>query len=355
MAVNIGDSINGALKQANSLSTGAVSKATSMFTGGLQENIALVDSTAKSGIESLNSFKDNQINALNGFIKKVSSGALSISELSSYIDVRNGFKIDYAGLGKRLGEAAGFPIDSVLNMTQDIKQQAMDLLDSYQNKNWLGLLNAAGLNIDSMDGSYELTSMLSDVINRYSAEDSDFSTIVDRTAQTAFLNVMIQYTVSAGMWEGIDTLLAQYTVKQDGIDALANSAVYAINAGDVYTLRAVVDRVSVARVVALNKSVIVDLLRNFRFKSDATNAQYPDYRTRLVDLLNMLEPGWDVKQFGRFTAKLLAPFTACSQDVTTLLQYDPQYRDQVLMAKLYPEQDKIELLKANYPNLAVIQ
>lgn len=355
MAVNIGDSINGAMKQASSLSTGAVSKATSMFTGGLQENIALVDSTAKSGIESLNSFKDNQVNALNGFIKKVSSGALSISELTQYIDIRNGFKIDYAGLGKQLGTAAGFPIDSVLNMTNDIKQQAMNLLDNYRNKDFMGLLNSAGIRIDFLDDNYELTSMLADVINRYSAEDSEFSTVVDQAAQIAFLNVMIQYTVSAGMWEGIDTLLAQYTVKQDGIDALANSAVYAINAGDVYTLRAVVDRVGVARVVALNQNVVVDLLRNFRFKSETTNSQYANYRTRLIELLNMLKPGWDVKQFGKFTAKLLSPFTACSQDVTTLLQYDPQYRDQVLMAKLYPEQDKIELLKGNYPNLAVIQ
>ena len=354
MAVDISNSIGPALKQAGSVTAGAVNKATSMFTGGLKEDLALVDSTAKNGIASLNAFKDDQIGALNGFIKKISSGALSISELTSFIDIRNGFKIDYAGLGKRLGEAAGFPIDSVLNMTNDIKQQAMNLLDAYQNKNYLGLLNSLGINIDSMDGSYELTSMLTDVINRYSNEDSEFSKVVDRTAETAFLNVMLQYTVSAGLWEGIDTLLGQYTVKQDGLDALASSAVYAVNNGDVYTLRACVDRVGVAKIKAMNPDVIVELLRNFRFKSDATNDQYPNYRTRLLDLLNMLEPGWDTVKFGNITAKKLAPFTQCSTDVTTLLQYDVRYREQVLMAKLYPQQDKIDLLKTNYPNLAVV-
>lgn len=355
MAVDISNSISSAMKQAGSLSTNAVSKATSMFTGGLQENLALVDSAAKSGVASLNAFKDSQINALNGFIKKVSGGALSISELTSYIDIRNGFKIDYAGLGKRLGEAAGFPIDSVMNMTNDIKQQAMNLLDAYQNKNYLGILNSLGIEIGTMDGSYELTSMLTDLLSRYSAEDSEFSSYVDRTAQVAFLNVMLQYTVSAGLWEGIDTLLAQYTVKEDGLSALANSASYAVNNGDVYTLRAIVDRVGVARVKALNPTVVASLLQNFRFKANTTSDQYPDYRTRLIGLLNLLEPGWDTKKFGSITAKKLEPFVTCSTDVVTLLQYDTRYREQVLVAKLYPKADLMDLLKANYTNLAIVQ
>lgn len=354
MAVNIENSIGPALKQAGTVSTGAVSKATSMFTAGLKEDVALVSTTTKKGIATLNAFKDDQISSVNNFIKKISGGSLTISELSSYIDIRNGFKVDYMGLGKRLGEAAGFPIDSVLNLSNEIKQQAMDLLDAYQNKNYLGLLNAAGIQIDSMDGSYEMVSMLTDVINRYSATDSDFNAIVDRTAQTAFLNVMLQYTVSSGLWEGIDTLLNQYTVKQDGLDALAASTVYAVNNGDVYTVRACIDRVGVAKVKALNSELVTELLRNFRFKSETTNDEYPNYRTRLLDILNMVEPGWDVVQFGSVTAKRLAPFTQCSTDVTTLLQYDPQYRDQVLMAKAYPEQAKLDLLKTNYPNLALL-
>lgn len=355
MAVDINNSIGPALKQAGSVTTGAVSKATSMFTAGLKEDLALVDSTAKSGIASLNAFKDDQIASVNGFIKKISSGALSIGELSKYIDIRNGFKIDYAGLGKALGTAAGFPIDSILNMTMDIKTQAMQLLDDYKNKNYLGLLNAAGLNINALDIDPDLFSMLVDVINHYSAEDSEFSSYVDRAAQISFLNVMLQYTVSAGIWEGIDTLLTQYTVKQDGLDSLALSTVYAINNGDVYTLRACVDRVGVAKIKAMYPNVVVDMLRNFRLKSEVTDDQYPNYRTRLLDVLNMLDPGWDTIRFGSVVAKRLAPFTQCSADVTLLLAYDVRYREQVLMAKLYPEQDKLDLLKSNYPNLAVVQ
>ncbi|QXO10124.1 hypothetical protein pEaSNUABM37_00163 [Erwinia phage pEa_SNUABM_37] len=355
MAVDINNSIGPALKQAGSVTTGAVSKATSMFTGGLKENLALVDSTAKSGIEALNAFKDDQIGQVSSFIKKISSGALSVSELSKYIDIRNGFKIDYAGLSKQLGNAAGFPIESIMNITEDIKRETMDLLDNIKNKNYLGLLNAAGINIDSMGVDPDMFSLLTDVINRYSAEDSDFSQVIDRSAEVAFLNVMLQYTVSAGLWEGIDTLLGQYKVKQDGLDALASSTVYAINNGDVYTLRACVDRVGVPKVKALNPNVIIEMLRNFHFKPEATNDQYPNYRTRLIDVLNMLEPGWDTVTFGTVTAKKLAPFTQCSSDVTTLLQYDARYREQVLMAKLYPEQGLLDLLKSNYPNLAVIQ
>lgn len=354
MAVDINNSIGPALKQAGAVTTGAVDKATSMFTGGFKEDIALVDSAAKNGIASLNAFKDDQIAGISGFIKKISTGAMSISEITKFIDIRNGFKIDYAGLGKALGNAAGFPIDSLMGMTMEIKQQAMDLLDNFKNKNYLGILNAAGISIDAFDVDPDLFGLLVDTINRYSAEDSEFSSYVDRAAQISFLNVMLQYTVSAGVWEGIDTLLAQYTNKQDGLDSLASSTVYAINNGDVYTVRACVDRVGVAKVKAMNPNVVVELLRNFRFKSETTNDQYPNYRTRLLDLLNMLEPGWDTVKFGTVTAKKLAPFTQCSQDVTTLLQYDTRYREQVLMARLYPEQDKLDLLKTNYPNLAIV-
>jgi hypothetical protein len=354
MAVDIGSSIGSALKQASSLTTNAVSKATSMFTGGLSEDIALVDSTAKSGIASLNTFKDNQVNALNGFIKKVSGGSLSISELSSFIDVRNGFKVDYMSLGKRLGEAAGFPINSVLNMSTQIQQEAMNLLDAYQSKNYLGMLNALGINI-ATDGSYEITSMLTDLINRYSDSDSEFSSVVDRTAQVAFLNVMLQYTVSSGLWEGIDTLLAQYTNKQDGLTALGNCASYAIANGDIYTLQAIVDRVGAPQVKALNANVVVDMLRNFRFRTGVTTSDYPNYRGRLAGVLDGLEPNWDKVNFGGVVANKLEPFTACSPDVTTLLQYEPRFRDQVLMAKLYGSQNVIDLLRSNYPNLAIVQ
>lgn len=355
MAVDIGSSIGSALKTAGSVSQNAVSKASSMFTSGLKEDVALVTTSAKSGIKTLNSFKDSMIGSMDGFIKKVSGGALNIKELSSYIDIRGGFKIDYMGLGKRLGDAAGFPITSVLNMSEDIKRQAMELLDAYQNKNYLGLLNSLGINFDMLDdGSYEMVSMLTDVINRYSAEDSKFSQIVDRTAEVAFLNVMLQYTVSAGLWEGIDTLLAQYTVKQDGINALANSAVYAIQNGDVYTVRAIMDRVGANTVRAMNQNVVSEMLRNFRFKTGVSDAQYPDYRTRLMYILDTLDPGWSKVTFGGVVANRLEPFTQCSTDAVTLLQYDPEYRDQVLMAKLYPSQNKMDLLKSNYPNLAVL-
>lgn len=355
MAVDINNSIGSAMKQASSITSNAVSKASSMFTSGLKEDIALVDSTAKSGIASLNAFKDSQLGALDGFIKKVSSGALNVKELSSFIDIRNGFKVDYQGLGKRLGEAAGFPIDSVLNMSTDIKNQAMSLLDAYTNKNYMGLLNSLGIEIDTLDGSYEMASMLSDVMNRYAGDDDKFNQIIDRAAEVSFLNVMLQYAVSAGMWEGIDVLLAQYTIKQDGLDSLANSTQYAIANGDVYTIRACIDRVGAIKVKALNQNAIIDIMRNFRFKAGLTNDQYPNYRTRLIDILNLLEPGWDTRTFGQITARRLEPFTSCSVDVVTLLQYDERYCDQVLMAKLYPAQNLMDLLKANYPTLAIIQ
>lgn len=355
MAVDIGSSIGSAIKSASAVTSSAVSKTSSMFTTGLKDDVALVDNTAKSGLLALNTFKDNQVNALNGFIKKISGGAITIGEMSSFIDIRNGFKVDYLGLGKRLGTAAGFPIDTVMNMTSDIKQKAMDLLDAYSNKSLTGVFNALGIEIGLNDATYELTSMLTDVISRYSAEDSVFNDVVDRAAETSFLTVMLEYTVSAGLWEGIDTLLNQYTVKSDGIDALANSAALAISNGDVYTIRAVIDRVTPNRVLALNPTAIVEILRNFRFKSDTTNDQYPDYQTRLIDILNMLQPGWDKTTFGTVVARKLEPFTQASADATTLLQYDVRYRDQVLMAKQYPSVNLIDLLKLNYPTLAIIQ
>lgn len=353
--VDIGSSIQNSIKSAGAITTNAVNKASSTFVGGIKENLALIDDKTKSAVQTLNSYKDTAIGSVDGFIKKVSNGALSISELSSIIDVRNGINIDYQRLYRRLGDAAGFPMDSIIGMTNDIKTEVANVLDAYSNKNYTYLLNAAGIKINVNDASYKAMQLISGVISKYSASDSDFNYIVDEAAQIAFLNVMVRNAVQVGLYSGIDTLLNQYTIKSEGIKNLANCASISIRTGDVWTTKYIVDKVGIGTVVALNTDFLTDMLRFFKFKSDATPAVYPDYLNTLIYSLNLADPDWAFKNFGTVRALNLKPFTMASTDAITLFSNTDTYRQHVMIAKTYPSKDKMDLLTQMYPQLAVVQ
>lgn len=354
-AANIGGSISDTVKEASSISSGAISKVTSVFGNTVKEDLALIDSTAKNGIKSLNAFKDTQLGKLDSFIKSVTGNIVSMKDLNQLIDVRNGFKVNYDELTKRLSDAAGFPLDSIVGMTNDIKRQAADLLDAYSSGNVTRMLNAAGIKFKVNDGSYQMMSMLSNVISRMSEQDSDFKHIVDETAQMAFLNTMLQYTVAAGLWQGIDEILNKYTIKEEGIRALGGFSTIAVTKGDVYTLQAIVDRCGIAVVRAKNQDLPVKLMRYFAMSTGTKDTEYADYKVRLLGILNAADPEWDSTMFGPVKAMNLAPFTRASQDAIKLLRYDDKYRDYVLIAKSYLPKSLVSLIKENYPKVAIFK
>ncbi|AHI60310.1 hypothetical protein RAY_160 [Erwinia phage vB_EamM_RAY] len=353
--VDIGQSIQNSIKAAGSVTTNAVNKVQSTFVGGVKEDLALIDAKAKSAVQTLNSFKDTQIGAIDGFIKKVSGGALSISELSSIIDVRNGISIDYQRLYRRLGDAAGFPMDSIIGMTADLKMEVANLLDAYSSKNYTYLLNKAGVKIGVNDSSYQAAQLIAGVISKMSKSDSDFNTMVDEAAQLALLNVMVRNAVQVGLWSGIDTLLGQYTDKAAGITNLATCAQISIRGGDVFTTKYIIDTVGIARVTALNTDFLTDMLRYFKFKSDVTADQYANYLATLTYCLQQAEADWAYMQFGTVRALRLKPFTNASTDAITLFQHTDEYRQHVMIARTYPPRDLMDLLKQNYPYMAVVQ
>lgn len=353
--VDIGNSIQNSIKSASSITNNAVNKATSTFVGGIKENLALIDDKTKSAVQTLNSYKDTAIGSVDGFIKKVSNGALSISELSSIIDVRNGISVDYNRLYRRLGDAAGFPMDSIIGMVADTKLEIANVLDAYSNKNYTYLLNKAGIKINVNDASYQALQLVSGVISKYSSSDSDFNNIVDEAAQIAFLNVMVRNAVQVGLYSGIDTLLAQYTIPSEGIKNLANCASVSIRTGDVWTTKYIVDKVGIGTVTALNTDFLSDMLRFFKFKSDATPAQYPEYLSLMTYSLNLADPNWAFLQFGGLQAMNLKPFTNASTDAITLFSNTETYRQHVIIAKTYPSRDLMDLLTQMYPQLAVVQ
>jgi hypothetical protein len=353
--VDIGSSIQSSIKSASSITANAVNKTTSAFVGGIKENLALVDDKTKAAVQTLNSYKDTAIGSVDGFIKKVSGGALSISELSSIIDVRNGISVDYTRLYRRLGDAAGFPMDSIIGMTADIKLEVANVLDAYSNKNYTYLLNAAGIKINVNDSSYKAMQLISGVISKYADSDSAFNNIVDESAQIAFLNVMVRNAVQVGLYSGIDTLLAQYTIPSEGIKNLASCASISIRSGDIWTTRYIVDKVGIGTVVAQNTDFLSDMLRFFKFKSDATPAQYPEYLSVLTYSLALADANWAFTQFGTLRAMNLKPFTSASTDAITLFENTDLYRQHVMIAKTYPSKDKMDLLTQMYPQLAIVQ
>lgn len=354
MATNINSTINGTMQTANATTTSALSKVNSVFSTSVKENLSVVQATAKDGITALNSFKDEQLGTLNTFIKSVTGNAITMKDLSSIIDVRNGIKIDYDALSKRLSDAAGFPLNSIQGMTRDIQRETENLLDAYSSGNVTRMLNAAGLTFRVNDGSQQLVSMLSDVLSRTSKSDSKFNEVVDESAQLAFLNTMLKYTVTAGLWEGIDDLLEQYTIPEEGIRSLGNYSTIAVKNGDVYTLQAIMDRCGISAITAVNTNLHADLLRYFEFSSDVVETEYPDYRTRMLNVLDAANPTWEKKLFNTLDTLNLTAFTQASDDTIELLGTVDRFRTHILLGPEYPKRALMTLIRNFYPNVAIL-
>lgn len=353
-APNIGNSISSAMTTAQAATTSAVSKVNSVFSTNIKENLSVVKATAKDGITALNSYKDTALGGLGSFIKTVTGNALTMKDLTSIIDVRNGFKINQAELATRLSKSVGFPLSSVVGMTNDIQKEVTNLLDAYSKGNVTRMLNAAGVKFKVNDGSSQMVSMLSSVLSRISSTDSQFRQIVDEAAQLAFLNTMLKYTVTAGLWEGIDELLAKYTIPSEGIRALGTFSVIAVKKGDVYTLQAIMDRCGIAAITAVNTNLPTDLLKNFKFTSDTVESEYPDYRLRMLNVLDAANPTWEIAAFNDMDTINLVPFTTASKNALTLLKSQPRFMIQCMIAPSYTKKPLMTLVKDFYPGTAIL-
>lgn len=354
MAVDIGSNISSALATSKAATSSAVSKVSSVFSTDVKENLSVVKATAKDGITALNSYKDTALGGLSSFISAVTGNSLTMKDLTKIIDVRNGVKINQAELTKRLSNAAGFPLNSVVGMTKDIEREVNNLLDAYSKGNVTRMLNAAGVKFKVNDGSSQMVSMLSSVLGRISGTDSKFRRIVDESAQLAFLNTMMKYTVTAGLWEGIDDLLAKYTISEEGIRVLGTFSTIAVKKGDVYTLQAIMDRCGISAITAVNTNLHTDLLKNFKFTSDTIESEYPDYRLRMLNVLDAANPTWETTYFNDIGSMNLIPFTTASKNALTLLKGQDRFRIQCMIAPSYTKKPLMTLVRDFYPGTALL-
>lgn len=353
-APNISNSISSAMQTAQSATQSAVSKVNSVFSTNVKENLSIVKATAKDGITALNSYKDTALGGLSSFIKTVTGNTLTMKDLTKIIDIRNGFKVNQAELAKRLSNSIGFPLNSVVGMSNDIQREVENLLDAYSKGNVTRMLNAAGIKFKVNDGSSQMMSMLSSVLSRISSTDSQFRQIVDEGAQLAFLNTMLKYTVTAGLWEGIDELLAKYTIPSEGIRALGTFSTIAVKKGDVYTLQAIMDRCGISAITAVNTNLHTDLLKNFKFTSDTAEKEYPDYRLRMLNVLDAAKPNWELIAFNDLNTLNLIPFTTASKNALTLLKKQPRFMVQCMIAPTYTKKPLMTLVKDFYPGTAIL-
>jgi len=354
--VDIGNNINKVVSASQSGSVNAVNKTSSLFVSGVQENLTLVDTKAKTSLAAMNNYKDQAIGNVDGFIKKVTNNVLSISALSSIVDVRNGNAINYDALYKRIGDATGFPLSSIVGLGDSLKKEAAQLADDISNKKWRDVLNAAGIKLPLNDPTWQLVQLVTSITNKVAATtpNSTTSALIDAPAQKAGWDTMLMQLVSAGAFSSIDELLAKYTVASDGINALASYAYLAIKGGDVYTLEYIINKVGIAPLVALNTDWTASILRYFKFKSGTQTSEYGELLTKLLFCLNAANANWAVFTFGPFQAVNLLPFASASANAKTLLEYTELYRTPVAIAGLFASRTKMAMIQQYYPKVAIL-
>lgn len=349
------DSVTKSMQSASDLTSSAVSKADSVFTGGLKENLALIDSRTRTGIETLNSFMDEQLGELAGLIKSTSSGAVLIKDLAGFIDVRNGFKVDYAGLSRRLGKEFGFPVDAVMNLADDVKKEVLDTIEEFKNLSLDNVMNALGKEIPILGAGWDAASTVADLINKFSDGDNDFNGFIDEASQIAFLNVMVRNAVAIGMYTSLEEFLKQYTRKEIGINNLVEASRIAVRNGDIRTVKEINRLVGKDRVYAVNPNLITEMLMFFRMPGKTTKAEWDGYLKDIETVFDDVNPNWMIIKFGNHTTTNLAPFNTLSDSARMIMQYKDKYREPIMLGGLYYKKDLLWMLREQHPYMAVVQ
>lgn len=351
------DSLKQQTSAASDMANNAVSKAESVFRGGKDEALALIDAKTKSSITSLNNFIDEQSGMLDGVLKKISSGVLIAKDLSQYIDFRNGFSVDIGGLSRRLGKELGFPVDAVLDLSNEIKNEVYKVIDDAKNLTLDSLMNELGVRIPIIDTIWSTAKSISDVMDRMgiTGDDGLGGRLVDELAQNAFLNVMVRTAVSSGMYTTLNGFLKQYTRREVGLNNLVDCTSIAIRNGDIYTIREIMNLCGDNRVSAKHPKLIRDTLMFFRLPRNTKREEWDTYLSVLEEVFGRIDVNWMVVEFAGESTMRLESFNVISDTARRIMQHKEKYRTIILVGGMYFKKDKMSLLREQYPLMAIVQ
>lgn len=154
-----------------------------------------------------------------------------------------------------------------------------------------------------------------------------------------------------GFHDGIEKLKSQI----NGLTGLQKplSRGLGVNAryGQIDTMYEVLTIIDGNAAYMANPQIIQTTLRNYRFPLGYKSDQLETHKTRLLEVLNKLNPNWDKEVVDGDEMLLIEPWISASYDARTIFSQDEKYRDVVAIAGSYRSRNLNEMLNEMYPYL----
>lgn len=351
--------------------------AQTVFKTGPDDKLITTDVYSESpSTAQLTQISDNSASITNEIAKAgqwlgSSDGVLSVIK-SLTVGSGGKVKLDAKALSKRLIEASGgnnSPFNDIVVSTKnrllgalglpentisnDLSKNAVnlsgqDLRKQLTNqilfKNATTLIDAA-TNIES---TKDVVKLLNSVVT-----DGEIATFFDSASKFAILGDVLTQASRLGIPDVIDSVLDNLADDKQKQKLLVDNLYMFVQQGDLDNIQKVLDECGRSKLLARMPNIVNQILKMYRFGNKVTVADYPSLTTKLVNLLNGLNPNWTQYNRAGDVIGNLEPFTEASPDSLTLLKNTNTYRLAAMIGPTYRSINVMDELKRQYPLAAL--
>lgn len=332
--------------------------ATTLFQGAASDQLPVADVYTSPAIDLLSSSVTGVKNVLSDVFTSVRKKGFNLSDLAKMVDIDGGsVSLDATAAKNRLNSLLGVNITSIKDLPLSAQTAAISKLTSLSGISTNALRDANGDVMRVVNGVNAMD--VQGILNGVKAVlgDTGLADIVDATAQMSFLGSLLDYSTSWGLVDTIQVIVDKFekgTTERDYLEyTLTNSFQATVYTGDLDTMATIISSTGKDKLLAQYPNAISMILNGYVFPSDATQADYPNLLTKFMGVITSLDANWDTVYRNGQAVTDFTPFVTASNDSKTLLSYDDELWDLVLMAPSYPAADPIALIKQMYPGVAI--
>lgn len=347
--------------------------ATTLFQSGAKDDLAAVDIYSVDNTKVKTSFVDRLQNTASTVIDSiVSNPELLNTVASSLISVGKTVSFDKTSLlnslastslgskGRALGSTLSSDISSMLGDT-------LNRITSDPNLSQRMFSEVGNIKDDLCTSDYGRASSVTDFLSLLTGASHSSRS---RNDEGSLLHSMLSAAIGNCQPAAFEAILDHYQGKDE-----YNQMVRGVMAGSFYNAsmsgridinKSLVDRLGGPAVLAQTPNAGAIILNAYSFPYKLKPNAYREELTKMVELLNSIDPGWfssirkvqTIDSFGMVVVTdqpciNMQIFTTASQDAKELFMLDNTYKVAVMMAEEYPPIEAMVNLKDKYPKVFI--
>lgn len=320
----------------------------------ISDGVALVDENTTQLTSTLSSFKSSTLDKIGSTLKNITGGLLDSPDLGRILDLSDGFKVNTDELLRIASNGLGFNISSISGIKDQLGDAFLGELNSMTGGLMNGLVYQDGSKFSINDSwKYDTGKTLLDFLGR---QDNKFGHIINLAGVNSILNTMLDQTMQNGIYDSYESFRPNYVYESDYKDALINGLQFCLGNGDLESLNKILEIISTEganKVKAKYPTFTEQLLSSFTFTNSTNPEQYPELKTKLLNVLTLVNGSdWYTTYNGVTKSNLpnVAIVSYITNDAKLLLEGETALIPLLACTGLFYPGDAKETFKTDFPN-----